>query len=162
MPENNRVIYISRTTNIGEKHKLVRVMARLNRAVWKNVREAEAMYALQLFLIAREMGELEIAEESRQILHDLLSRIRHSLERTTLKGIYSHDNFMDVIGGMDFFELFRFEKEHFMVLLDVLPVTRSSSLPSLLDGTTFSTTAQSSAPESPLPLMSLRRLFSSI
>ena len=57
-----------------------------------------------------------------QILLDLLSRIRHSLEMTTLKGIYSHDNFMDVIGGMDFFELFRFEKEHFMVLLDVLQI----------------------------------------
>ena len=101
MPEDNRVIYISRTTNIGEKYKLVRVMARLNRAVWKNVHEAEAMYALRLFLIAREIGELEIAEESTKILHDLLSRIRHSLERTTLKGIYSHDNFIDVIGGME-------------------------------------------------------------
>ena len=97
-------------------------MARLNRAVWKNAREAEAMYALQLFLIAREMGELEIAEECRQILLDLLSRIRHSQEMATLKGICSHENFMDVIGGMDFFELFRFEKEHFMVLLDVLQI----------------------------------------
>lgn len=43
--------------------------------------------------------------------------IRDSLETTTLTGIYSHDNFMYMIEGMDLLELFRFEKEYFKVLL---------------------------------------------
>lgn len=38
----------------------------------------------------------------------------------TLTGVYSHDNFMDVIEGTDFLELIRVEDEHIMVLLDVV------------------------------------------
>lgn len=37
-------------------------------------------------------------------------------------GIYFHDNFMDAMRVMDFPELFRFEKEHFTVLLDMLEI----------------------------------------
>lgn len=51
--------------------------------------------------------------------NDRLIRTRDTSEPTKLMVIYSHDDFMDAIGGMEVLELIRFEKQHLMVLLEI-------------------------------------------
>ena len=74
-----------------------------------------------MLLYAREIDESEIAEDAWEVFARLIIRIRDGCEMT-LKGIYSHDHYMYAIGGMDFLEVFRFEEDHFMLLLEVLEI----------------------------------------
>ena len=60
------------------------------------------------------MGDVDIiAEDARKALDELLIRVRDGLKPTLLMGILPNNDLMDEKGGMDFRQLFRFEKWHF-------------------------------------------------
>lgn len=61
-----------------------------------------------VFLVISVMAVREF-----MLYHELVAQ-------TTLQGIYPHLDFYQEIGGFDFWELFRFEKPHFLQLLEEL------------------------------------------
>ena len=63
-------------------------MTRLNRAMWVEQREADALAVLEVFRNARDDGEMDIAEEAGEELIKLVARIRDGLERTTFLDEY--------------------------------------------------------------------------
>ena len=82
-------------------------MTRLDRAMWKIERGCEAKSEYLVYVYARRMGYFEMAEHALQAVRELLFRIRDGMKPTTLMGIHPEYDLTDVIGGMDFRELFR-------------------------------------------------------
>lgn len=70
-----------------------------------------AMAAFESFIYAKQLSKFDLAQEVRQVL---------CFNPTTSIGIYDNYDFTSVTGGMDFRETFRFKKELFTVLLEVL------------------------------------------
>ena len=58
----------------------------------------------------------------REVLLDVAAEIKRRMDDlkkpTTLPGIVTQGNFVEVIGGFDFYEVFRFEKRRFLRLIE--------------------------------------------
>lgn len=82
----------------------------------------EATAAFEQLVYAQHILELDIAEEVREILHELLIGIQNCLERTTLISQQRHH---ERHRRMDALTLCKFGKEHLTVLLQVLKSSQS-------------------------------------
>lgn len=71
---------------------------------------------------AQEQGNFDLAENICEAVLDRLQRLRGCMIPTTVMGICPDEDFTRAMGELGFFELVRFEKEHFMVLLNVLEI----------------------------------------
>ena len=67
----------------------------------------EAKSAYLVYVYARRMSYVDMAGHALQAVRGLLFRIRDGMKPTTLMGIHPEYDLTDVIGGMDFRELFR-------------------------------------------------------
>lgn len=95
-------------------------MARLQRAKIRHQRWARCTRIIMLALVAELAGEEDVFLVTALLAIRQLMLYRELVAHTTLPGIYPHLDFYQEIGGFDFWELFRFEKPHFLILLEEL------------------------------------------
>ncbi|CAN0340831.1 unnamed protein product [Ectocarpus sp. 6 AP-2014] len=95
-------------------------MARLARARIRHERYNECLSVIALAVLCLCLGhdDLFVVLSSVGLLR--LEEYHELVAATTLPGMASMPNFMDVIGGFDFWELTRFEKWHFRLLVELL------------------------------------------
>lgn len=95
-------------------------MARLQRGKIRHERYEMYLCVITTALMCALAGEEEIFLVLAAVAAEQLRAYEDLVQPTTLAGVYPDYDFMEVIGGFDFKELFRFEKPDFLLLLEEL------------------------------------------
>ena len=106
-------------------------MAQLNRASLLRMRADELRTAAEMVAVSEALDEWDLREVLLDVAAEMKRRMDDLKKPTTLPGIITQGDVIEVIGGFDFYEVFRFEKRRFLRLFEALDIPQRVTRPVL-------------------------------